>query len=245
MVASRLCIRKYVYLPVMVVSLEKRSTKPLFSCHHSRSHLDILNKFILEFFMFFMWSCLGPWRMWQCLESPLWPLHLLLPHGCSGRAWSPPMVLRTFPSSHPSRNHCCFLWNGTGAQRRPLRGLCTCIPGQGIAMSTHAPGCQFHIPFRANLEGPSPLFTPDSSKKWVYTRVKFEIPLGSLLCDPWEARCLVELSYSSKSHWFGCWWEMGEATSGPHELLASGQAARHLWGFTLPATIPLQEEMWH
>lgn len=87
---------------------------------------------------------------------------------------------------------------------KALRGLCTCIPGQGIAMSAHAPGCQFHIPLRANLEGPSPLFTPDSSKKWAYTRVKFEIPLGSLLCDPWEARCLVELSYSSKSHWFGC-----------------------------------------
>ena len=83
-----------------------------------------------------------------------------------------------------------------------------------------------------------------SSKNQVSPRMEVEIPLRLLICEPWEARCLAELSHLLKSYWFGYWWEMDQKASGLHVHPTSGQASGNLWRFAPALSVFLQEERW-
>ena len=88
----------------------------------------------------------------------------------------------------------------------------------------------------------------DSSNNQVCPSTEVEIPLGLLICDPWEARCLAQFPHFQKTHCFGCWWEMEQKANGPHVLPPLPRlpgAYEGLQVCTCPVHVPLQEERWH
>lgn len=147
---------------VMGVSLEKGSAKlPISSCHHSRSYLRVLNKFIFEFvFSSEAWWVSGG-------RDSVWSLHSDCPtayHLASLRERNPhPWCSgphKASPSSHLSNNHFGLLWRGawtwTEAQRGLVTWLCSMAFWDRMAIAIYAQGYQCHSPFRVNLERPSP-----------------------------------------------------------------------------------------
>lgn len=126
-----------------------------------------------------------------------------------------------------------------------VRWLCsTALWGSELGNGYPCHSDQCHIPFRVNLEVLRPSVMLISSKNQVSPRMEVEIPLRLLICEPWEARCLAQLSHLLKSYWFGYWWEMDQKASGLHVLPTSGQASRNLWRFAPALSVFLQEERW-